>query len=261
MSALNAVWRRNISETLAGALPILLILGLWYVISAWNFAPASLLPSPVAVFKRFVFLLGDPQFLQTAGATLYRLFVGFGIAVVLGVGIGILAAGSRTVAALMQPVIRVLAPVPKIALYPALVLMFGFDHSSKVALVVADALFPILLATYQGAMAVDPKLVWSARAAGASQTRCLFTIVLTAALPSILTGARIGLIISCIVVFLAEMILSTDGLGQWLVRAARNFQTVDMFVPIIAISMLGLLLNAAFNMLSKRLLVGFPSQN
>src|SRR5687768_5613506 len=106
MSALNAVWRRNISETLAGALPIVLVLGLWYVISAWNFAPASLLPSPVAVFKRFVFLLGDAQFLQNAGATLYRLFVGFGIAVVLGVGMGILAAGSRTVAALMQPVIR-----------------------------------------------------------------------------------------------------------------------------------------------------------
>jgi NitT/TauT family transport system permease protein len=263
MSALHAVWRRNISETLAGALPIVLALGIWYVISAWNFAPASLLPSPVTVFRRFFVLLGDPQFLQNAGATLYRLFVGFGIAVMLGIGIGIgiLAAGNRTVAALMQPVIRVLAPVPKIALYPALVLMFGFDHSSKIALVVADALFPILLATYQGAVAVDPKLVWSARAAGASQTRCLFTIVLTAALPSILTGARIGLIIACIVVFLAEMILSTDGLGQLLVRAARNFQTVDMFVPIIAISMLGLLLNAAFNMLSKRLLVGFPSQN
>jgi ABC-type nitrate/sulfonate/bicarbonate transport system permease component len=261
MSGLNAVWRRNISEILAGALPIVLVLGVWYVISAWNFAPASLLPSPVTVFRRFIVLLGNPQFLQNAGATLYRLFVGFGIAVVLGVGIGILAAGNRTVATLMQPVIRVLAPVPKIALYPALVLMFGFDHSSKIALVVADALFPILLATYQGAVAVEPKLVWSARAAGASQTRCLFTIVLTAALPSILTGARIGLIIACIVVFLAEMILSTDGLGQLLVRAARNFQTVDMFVPIIAISMLGLLLNAAFNVLSKRLLVGFPSQN
>jgi NitT/TauT family transport system permease protein len=179
---------------------------------------------------------------------------------VVGVGVGILAAGSRTVASLLQPLIRVLAPVPKIALYPAFVLTLGFDHSSKIALVVADALFPILLATYQGAAAVEPKLVWSARAAGASQIRCLFTVVLTAALPSILTGARIGLIISCIVVFLAEMITSTDGLGQLLVRAARNFQTVDMFEPIIAISLLGLLLNAAFNAVSARLLVGFPEQ-
>ena len=66
-------------------------------------------------------------------------------------------------------------------------------------------------------------------------------MVLTAALPSILTGCRIGLVISCIVVFLSEMISSTDGLGQLLVRAARNFQTVDMFVPIIAISALGLI--------------------
>src|SRR4051812_36483113 len=110
MSALNAVWRRNISETAAGALPILLVLGIWYVMAAWNFAPASLLPSPVTVFRRFFEQLGDRQFLQNAGATLYRLFAGFGIAVVLGVSLGILAAGNRVFAALLQPIIRVLAP-------------------------------------------------------------------------------------------------------------------------------------------------------
>src|SRR5207244_13473769 len=134
----------------------------------------------------------------------------------------------------------------------------GFDHSSKIALVVADALFPILLATYQGAMAVEPKLVWSARAAGASPMRCLFTVVLRAALPSILTGCRIGLVISCIVVFLAEMITSTDGLGHLLVSAARTFQTVDMFVPLITISLLGLILNGLLHGLRTYLLRGFP---
>ncbi len=163
--------------------------------------------------------------------------------------------------ALLRPVIRVLAPVPKIALYPAFILTLGFDHSSKIALVFADAVFPILLATYQGALSVEPKLVWSARAMGVSRRKALFTVVLTAALPSILTGCRIGLVISCIVVFLSEMISSTDGLGQLLVRAARNFQTVDMFVPIIAISALGLILNFGFNMLRARLLVGFPEES
>ena len=251
---------RRLLDVAVGAVPILAILALWYVIAAWQFAPASLLPSPVAVFWRLIQLLSDRQFLQNTGATLFRLFTGFGMAVVLGVAIGIAAAGSRTVSALVQPVIRVLAPLPKIALYPAFILTLGFGHSSKVALVVADALFPILLATYQGAMAVEPKLVWSARAAGASPLRCLFTVVLTASLPSILTGARVGLIISCIVVFLAEMIMSTEGLGQMLVRAGRNFQTVDMFIPIITISILGLALNAALNALAARLLVGFPSQ-
>jgi ABC-type nitrate/sulfonate/bicarbonate transport system permease component len=260
MMTRSLAWRRNLTAVVVGALPLVGVLALWYAVCALRLAPVSLLPPPDAVARRLIVLLGDKTFLTHTGITLFRLFAGFGIALVLGVGIGILAAGSRTVAALMEPLIRVLAPVPKIALYPAFVLVLGFDHSSKIALVVADALFPILLATYQGAAAVEPKLVWSARAAGASPTRCLFTIVLTAALPSILTGARIGLIISCIVVFLAEMITSTDGLGQLLVRAARNFQTVDMFEPIIAITLLGLLLNAAFNALSARLLVGFSMQ-
>jgi ABC-type nitrate/sulfonate/bicarbonate transport system permease component len=79
-------------------------------------------------------------------------------------------------------------------------------------------------------------------------------------LPSVLTGARIGLVIACIVVFLAEMITSTDGLGHLLVLAARNFRTVDMFVPLISISLMGLALNAAFNALRARLLRGFPEQ-
>jgi ABC-type nitrate/sulfonate/bicarbonate transport system permease component len=81
--------------------------------------------------------------------------------------------------------------------------------------------------------------------------------VLPAAMPSILTGCRIGLVISCIVVFLAEMISSTDGLGYLLVRAARSFQTVDMFVPLISISLLGLTLNGLLYGVRKVLLRGF----
>ena len=158
----------------------------------------------------------------------------------------------------MRPVVRVLAPVPKIALYPAFILILGFEHASKIALVAADALFPILLATYQGTRAVEPKLVWSALAAGTSRRKALFTVVLPAALPSVLTGCRIGLVISCIVVFLAEMITSTNGLGHLLVYASRSFHTVDMFVPLITISILGLALNAGFNALRARLLAGFP---
>ena len=123
------------------------------------------------MFGRFVQLLGDPIFLGHAATTLYRLFWGFGLAVVVGVGLGIAAAGSPTVGALLRPLIRVLAPVPKIALYPAFILTLGFDHSSKIALVFADALFPILLATYQGAISVEPKLVWSARAMGVSRLK------------------------------------------------------------------------------------------
>jgi ABC-type nitrate/sulfonate/bicarbonate transport system permease component len=246
------------NEILLGLLPIALVLALWHTIAAAGMAPPSLLPAPLTVFARLAEQLGNAVFLQHAATTLFRLFTGFAIAVVIGVAAGVAATGSRTVEALIKPVVRVLAPVPKIALYPAFILILGFEHASKIALVAADAVFPILLATYQGTKAVEPKLVWSALAAGTSRRKALFTVVLPAALPSVLTGCRIGLVISCIVVFLAEMITSTDGLGHLLVYAARSFHTVDMFVPLIAISILGLILNAAFNALRARLLAGFP---
>jgi ABC-type nitrate/sulfonate/bicarbonate transport system permease component len=251
---------RRIGEIAIGILPIALVIALWHGIAVSGIAPAVLLPPPAAVFARLLQQAGNPQFLEQVGITLFRLFAGFSIALVIGVGLGVAATGSKTVESLVKPLVRVLAPLPKVALYPAMVLILGFDDASKIALVAADAVFPILLATYQGTSAVEPKLVWSARAAGTSPRRVLFTVVLMAALPSVLTGCRIGLIISCIVVFLAEMITSTDGLGYLLVRAGRNFQTLDMFVPLISISILGLTLNAAFNTLRKWLLRGFPEE-
>jgi NitT/TauT family transport system permease protein len=249
-----------LADALVGLVPIALIVGLWQLLASTGAAPASLLPAPGAVFARLVEQLGSPTYFGHAATTLFRLSAGFGIAVVIGVVLGLAAMGQRAVEAGLMPLVRVLAPIPKIALYPAFILTLGFENASKIALVVADAAFPILLATYQGASAVEPKLAWAAQAVGVSRLRCLFTVVLPAALPSVLTGCRIALVISCIVVFLAEMITSTDGLGHLLVRAARSFQTVDMFVPLITISLLGLGLNAGFNALRRRLLIGFPEE-
>jgi len=77
----------------------------------------------------------------------------------------------------------------------------------------------------------------------------------------VLTGFRIALVIACVVVFLAEMISSTDGLGHLLIRAARSFRMVDMFVPLVAISLLGLVFNALTEMARKRLLIGYPQHD
>ena len=249
------------SDILLGIVPIALSVALWQGIVSFGYAPVTLLPPPGQVFMRLAQQLLTGTFQQEIGATLFRLFAGFSIAVVLGVGIGLAAAANPAVNAVVRPIVRVLAPLPKVALYPALLLLLGFGHQSKITLVAADALFPILLSTYYGASMVEQKLIWSAMAAGTPRRQILFKVVLPAAVPSILTGCRIGLVISCIVVFLSEMISSTDGLGQLLVRAARNFQTVDMFVPIIAISALGLMLNFGFNMLRARLLRGFPEES
>jgi ABC-type nitrate/sulfonate/bicarbonate transport system permease component len=250
--------RALISDILLGIVPILLVIGLWQALDSFGYAPVTLLPPPGRVFARLLQQLADSEFQQEIAATLFRLFTGFGIAVILGITLGLAAAASPAVNAVVRPIVRVLAPLPKVALYPALLLLLGFGHESKIALVTADALFPILLSTYYGASMVEQKLIWSAMAAGTPRREILFKVVLPAAMPSILTGCRIGLVISCIVVFLAEMITSTDGLGHVLVTAARTFRAVDMFVPLITISLLGLILNALLQGLRSYLLRGFP---
>src|ERR1700757_337706 len=249
---------RGVTKELLGLIPIALLVAIWHGAVSFGLAPATLLPPPGQVFARMAEQLVSASFDQDILATLFRLFAGFSIAVVLGIAVGLAAAVSPSINAAVRPVVRVLAPVPKVALYPALLLLLGFGHESKITLVAADALFPILLSTYYGASTVEQKLIWSAMAAGTPPREILFKVVLPAAAPSILTGCRIGLVISCIVVFLAEMITSTDGLGHVLVTAARTFQAVDMFVPLITISLLGLILNGLLELLRSYLLRGFP---
>ncbi len=246
------------SDLLLGAVPIALLIVVWQGLVSFGYAPVTLLPPPAQVFYRMMQQLLTATFQQEIAATLFRLFAGFSIAVILGVTVGLAAAVNPAINAVVQPIVRVLAPLPKVALYPALLLLVGFGHQSKILLVTFDALFPILLATYYGASTVEQKLIWSAMAAGTPPRDILLKVVLPAAAPSILTGCRIGLVISCIVVFLAEMITSTDGLGHVLVTAARTFQAVDMFVPLITISMLGLILNGLLELLRAYLLRGFP---
>jgi ABC-type nitrate/sulfonate/bicarbonate transport system permease component len=246
------------ADILLGIVPIAFVVALWQALVSFGYAPPTLLPPPGLVFTRLAQQLLTSTFQQEIAVTLFRLFAGFSIAVLLGVSIGLAAAASPLVNAMVRPIVRVLAPLPKVALYPALLLLLGFSHESKIVLVAADALVPILLSTYYGASMVEQKLIWSAMAAGTPRRQILFKVVLPAAVPSILTGCRIGLVISCIVVFLAEMITSTDGLGHVLVTAARTFRAVDMFVPLITISLLGLILNGLLEGLRNYLLRGFP---
>jgi len=246
------------SDLLLGLIPIALLVAVWQALVSFGYAPVTLLPPPGRVLARMIEQLETITFQEAIAATLFRLFAGFSIAVVLGVVVGLAAAVNPAINAVVRPIVRVLAPLPKVALYPALLLLVGFGHESKILLVTFDALFPILLSTYYGAATVEQKLIWSAMAAGTPPRQILFKVVLPAASPSILTGCRISLVISCIVVFLAEMITSTDGLGHVLVTAARTFQAVDMFVPLVTISLLGLILNGLLELLRTYLLRGFP---
>ncbi|MAL01796.1 MAG: ABC transporter permease [Alcaligenaceae bacterium] len=219
------------------------MLVVWEVVCRAGLIEPQLLPAPSDIVVRLLEQAASAEFWGNFGITLYRLAIGLSLAVVLGVVLGLAAQLSRFSAALLDALVRLLAPIPKIALYPALILIFGFENASKVALIVADALFPVLMATWSAARAVDRKLIWSARAAGTSNIACLWKVTLPSIVPTVLAGVRVAGVIACVVVFLAEMIASTDGLGHMLTVAARAYRTLDMFVPLVWICVVGLALN------------------
>ncbi len=235
-----------------GVLPVLVLLLAWEAVCRIGGISPALLPAPTVIAGRAVVLFGDPDFLLEVGITMRRLAAGFVLALIVGATLGIAASLWRATAQALTTLIGVLAPLPKIALYPALLLTLGFADASKIALVFADAVFPVLIATFQAVRLVNPRLLWSAAAMGSSPARSLIRVVLPACLPAIVTGARVAAVIACIVVLLSEMLASTDGLGHVLVAASRSFRTADMFVPVMIMSLTGFALDKALGVVARK---------
>ena len=116
-------------------------------------------------------------------------------------------------------------PIPKIALFPIFIYLFGIGSLSKVLLIFLECLYPIVVTTHAGSRAVNRVLLWSAANMGATRTRILWGVVVPAAAPHIFAGFRIALPIAMIVVIITEMISSADGLGYLVMYSLASFKT------------------------------------
>ncbi len=235
--------------------PMVVIVGIWQLLTASGALTPFVLPPPLRVLERALLLLQSGELGVNTLITIQRVLSGYGLALLVGIGLGLLIGRSRPVRLALRPLVAYLFPTPKVAIYPAMLIILGFGTASKVALSFSEALFPILLATTAAASQVDPRLLWSARGLGTTERSTFFKVVLPAALPGILTGARIGLIGALVGTFLGEMIAGSDGLGHQMVVGWRLLRTADMYVAIVVISIIGFTLDRAFLALRARLLV------
>lgn len=219
------------------------------VLAAWWFAADRellgnefVLPPPAEVLDR-ARELGAGTLREDVTVTLRTILEAFGLAVAVGVPLGVLIGRSLTARRALRPVVSFAFPTPKIALYPAFTVIFGLGTGSKVALGFAEALFPLLVATAAGTSQIEQRLLWSAASLGAGRGRSLASVVVPAALPSILTGARIAIVGATVGVFLGEMIVGSAGLGHMMAVAYRTLETRDVYIAIVAISLVGFALD------------------
>jgi ABC-type nitrate/sulfonate/bicarbonate transport system permease component len=233
---------------------VLLVVAWWVLADRGVLGNEFVMPPPDRVFERARALAADGTLAEQTAATLGRVLTAYALAVVAGVALGTLIGCVRPVRLALRPIVAFFFPTPKVALYPAMLIVFGLGSSSKIALGFSEALFPIVLATAAGTSQVEPRLVWSAAALGTPRRASLFRVVIPAALPAILTGARIGLVGSIIGVFLGEMIAGANGLGHLMAVAYRTLETPDMYVAVITISLIGYLLDRTLLLARRRLL-------
>jgi ABC-type nitrate/sulfonate/bicarbonate transport system permease component len=253
MSA-SAQQRHRRDVRIAGVVSLLLLLGTWQIVTTTGLVPDDVLPRFSDVAVTWWQLLISGELLRQTASSLSRQAVGFAAAVVCGVSLGIAMGRHRTVDDIFGPLISVTMPIPKAALIPLVMLWFGIGDAAKTIIVFLGTILPIVVSAYHGAASVDQVYIWSARSMGDDAPTLLWRVVLRAALPEIMSGVRMGLIISLIVLVGAEMLAGQGGLG-WLV-----FYTLDSgayrvtYAAMLTIAMLGYAYDRLFLLLSRRML-------
>jgi len=183
------------------------------------------------------FVSGD--LVRDIGASSFRALTGFALALVIGTLLGILMGWSAKWDNFWNFIISFSNPVPKLGLIPLFILWLGIGESSKVAVITAGAIFPILINTYNGVKGVNKLWIWRAATVGASQVEMLRTVILHAALPQILSGARLGMSVAWIILLGAEMVAAQVGLGYRILYGQQTFDTALVFAGLITIGALG----------------------
>lgn len=241
-------------RTILGFYPILLVAIVWEAVTRAGLVSPTFLPRLSTVLINLYGVIASGSIFEPLLISLYRAALGLLIAMVGGVFIGFLMSQVRWFRWLMNPVVLLGFPAPKVAFLPIFILWFGIDHLSKIALVTFTSIFPFIIVAQAGAATVSRVQLWAARAMGETRLGILRRVILPAAFPSLMSGVRVAVPYALISAFTAEMIAGGGGLGGDLVYAQRFFETVTVFTILLVMLAVGWLADHGLIMLRRKVL-------
>jgi NitT/TauT family transport system permease protein len=242
---------RALISRLAPLLACLGLLGVWQV--AALVLNTDSFPTALEALRAIPSILSDKESLINILASIRRMAIGFGVAIMVSIPVGLMMGRSRAVASFFNPLLMVTYPVPKAALMPIIMLWLGVGEVAKILVIFLGVSLPVIYHSFQGAKAVEEKMLWSGAAMGLSAMQRLIRIVLPAALPEILTGCRTGLVLALITMVTSEMIARQSGAGNILFNSLDMGQYDTVYAMIIIIGAMGIGLDAVFEKLRGRL--------
>lgn len=239
------------------------LIGVVAVVVAWQWASVTAanptLVPPLSAIAHQVAQMATGDLVQDISASLMHLAIGYGIGAMTGLALALLAARSEWFAAILDPYVEFFRPISAIAWIPIAILLFGVGRGVPVFLIFYASLFPILVSTLDGVRRVDRKLVDAAHALGASQRLVVTGVILPAALPSILAGARLSLGVGWVAMVAGELVGADAGLG-WRIMWHQEFFAMDgVMATIVVIGAIGWLLDAMLRALQAWLLEWSPT--
>ncbi|HEU4976313.1 MAG TPA: ABC transporter permease [Baekduia sp.] len=252
--------RLRVPHALQGVLAVLAVLALLELVTAIGFLPQRHFPLVSDDFRALVEQLGDGGFWTQVGQTLEGWAIGFGLASVIGIALGIVIGSSEALHSATRVIVEFLRPIPSVALIPLAVLIYGTGLQSKVFLATFAATWPVLVQAIYGVRDVDPVAMDTARAFGFGRLARMRSVALPSSVPYVVTGLRIASATALILVVTAELVIGAPGLGQAInvARSGGDFEL--MYALIIATGLLGWGLNTVFVTIERRLLRWHPSQ-
>lgn len=242
---------RSIVSRLAPVLACLGLLGIWQV--AALILNTDSFPTAVEAIRAVPSILGDRESLINILDSLRRMAIAFAAALVVSIPLGLMMGRSRAVASFFNPLLMITYPVPKAALMPIIMLWLGVGDIAKMLVIFLGVSLPVIYHSFQGARAVEEKMLWSGAAMGLTAAQRMIRIVLPASLPEILTGCRTGLVLALITMVTSEMIARQSGAGNILFNSLDMGQYDTVYAMIIIIGAMGIGLDAAFERLRSRL--------
>jgi len=236
------------------------MLALWIAVTGSGLWPPlvnpTFLPSPMTVAQTFVKLAQSGYQGHTLAhhflISLMRFGIAFFICIVIGVPVGLLIGMHSGVRAVLDPPIETTRPIPKLALLPLFIILFGIGELSKTIVIIA-ALFPMIsIAAMQSVRGVSIRKIQAAQSLGASRGMIFWRVLLPASLPGIFTGIRVAVGIGVTMLVGAEMVATSDGIAWMALTAADFVQTDVVLVGVLVMSALGYGLDQLFRLLERR---------
>jgi ABC-type nitrate/sulfonate/bicarbonate transport system permease component len=244
---MSGAFSQKTRERLTGVLSPLVLLLLWEACARTGVIDTRFFPAPTSIAAKLLELAESGELWTNLSASLQRLLWGALVGGVPALAIGIVMGLYRPVRVAVDPLISATYPVPKSAILPLVLLIFGLGESSKIVMVALGVFYPVVINTVTGVQQIDKIYLDVGKNFRASRWQTFRTIALPGALPSIMAGIKLGIGMGLILIAISEMVGSKNGIGFMIWDAWQVLSVETMYVGLVVISILGFVLTLILN--------------